>query len=180
MSLALGHFRMIIMSGQMKPSPSVSQVLGPLGINTMNFLKEFAARTSTVRADVPLQVTVVPMSDKSYKFSVRTPQSQWFLMRASRVHTASTNGSLTTVGNITLKEIYEIAKIKSIDPAFIGVPLRNICVSLIGTARAMGLRVSKELGLDFQGRDDMRIVDLAKNRKELRALNKTGKKAGKK
>jgi large subunit ribosomal protein L11 len=175
---ALGHYRLIFTSGLTKPSPAVGQVLGPLGINSMNFIKEVTARTSTVRPDLPLPVTVVPFSDKSHKVIVKTPQAQWFLMRAARVHTASATGSLSTVGNITLKEIYHIASIKAMDPAFIGVGLRSICVSLIGTARAMGLKVTKEL--EILDRDDVRVVDLARLRKETRAAGKLGRKVGKK
>ena len=175
---ALGHFRMIMASGLTKPSPTVGQVLGPLGINSMNFIKEVNARTGSVRPEVPLQVTVVPFSDKTHKVIVRTPQAQWYLMRAARVHTASANGALTQAGNITLKEIFHIAQAKSMDPAFIGVSLRSICVSLIGTARALGLKVTRNL--EIIDRDDTRIVDLARLRKETRAANKLGKKVSKK
>jgi large subunit ribosomal protein L11 len=169
---------MIMAAGLTKPSPAVGQVLGPLGINSMNFIKEVNSRTSTVRPEVPLHVTVVPYSDKTHKIIVRTPQAQWFLMRAARVHTASANGALTTVGNITLKEIFHIAQTKAMDPAFIGCSLRSICVSLIGTARAMGLKVTKDL--EIIDRDDTRVVDLPRLRKETRASNKLGKKISKK
>ena len=171
----LGHYRLIMNSGMTKPSPSVGQVLGPLGINSMNFIKEFNARTSQIRPDIPLQVTIVPSSDKQFKFSIRTPQSKWFLLRAARVHTASSNGALSVSGCVTLKEIYHIAEIKCMDPQFIGASLRSICVSLIGTAKAMGLHVDKELPFNFQDRDDTRIIDLPKLRKENRSLNKVGK-----
>ena len=172
----VGHFRLIMMSGQTKPSPQMGQVLGPLGINMMSFFKEFQARTTAVRPEVPLQVTIVPTTDKQYKFVIRSPASQWFLMRAARVHTASSNGSLTTVGNVTLKDIYHIAEAKQMDPQFIGCSLRSICVSLIGTARAMGLKVSKELEQPYVDRDDVRVTDLVRLRKEARAANKVGKK----
>ena len=44
-------------------------------------------------------------------------------------------------GKVTLKHIYEIAKTKSEDPAFIGVPLESICKTVIGTARSLGIEV---------------------------------------
>ena len=175
----IGHFRLIMMTGAARPSPQVGQVLGPLGINMMNFFKEFQARTTAVRPDVPLQVTIVPTSDKQYKFVIRSPQAQWFLKRAARVPTASSNGALTQTGNITLKEIYHIAQAKQLDPQFIGASLKSICVSLIGTARSLGLKVTRDLDPQYVDRDDVLVTDLTRLRKEIRATNKVAKKAKK-
>ena len=175
----IGRFRLIMMSGQSKPSPQVGQVLGPLGINMMNFCKEFNARTTQLRSDVPMQVTLVPSTDKTYRFVIRSPQAQWFIRRVSRVHTLSPDGSRTIVGNITLKELYHIAEAKAMDPQFIGASLRSICMSLLGTCRAMGILVTKERLIEYKDRDDVHVTDLVKLRKEARAFNKLGKKAKK-
>ena len=59
----------------------------------------------------------------------------------ARLPLAAHKGAKEEVGNITLKEVFHIAKAKSMDPQFIGVPLRAICISVIGTARSMGLEV---------------------------------------
>ena len=168
-----------MLSGQAKPSPQVGQVLGPLGINMMSFCKEFNARTAQVRSDVPLQVTIVPSTDKSYRFIIRSPQGQWFIRRAARAHTLSSEGSKTIVGNITFKELYHIAQAKAADPQFIGASLRSICASLLGTCRSMGVKVTRELELEYMDRDDVSVVDLLRLRKEARSLNKLGRKAKK-
>ena len=44
-------------------------------------------------------------------------------------------------GTVTLKQIYEIAKIKKQDSTCKNVPLRSICRSIIGSARSMGIEV---------------------------------------
>jgi len=45
------------------------------------------------------------------------------------------------VGKLSLKHIYEIAKIKAQDPAFEGVPLESVCKTVIGSARSLGIEI---------------------------------------
>mmetsp|Transcript_95835 Transcript_95835/g.200319 ORF Transcript_95835/g.200319 Transcript_95835/m.200319 type:complete len:181 (+) Transcript_95835:210-752(+) len=177
----VGRFRMFVPAATAKPSPSLGQALGPLGINMMAFCKEFNARTTKVRPEVPLQVTLVPKTDRTYKFFIRSPNSPWFLKRAARLHTASSFGaSREPVGNVTWKELYHIAKAKSMDPQLIGVPLRVICLSLLRSAKAMGIVVSNELLPEFQKRNDTHILELEELRKAHRLKSKAMRRPGKK
>lgn len=50
-----------------------------------------------------------------------------------------------TCGKITLKHLYEIAKIKSQDPPLEWRPLQEICTMLIATARTCGIEVVRDL-----------------------------------
>jgi large subunit ribosomal protein L11 len=163
---------MIVVSGQPKPSPAVGQTLGPLGINMMHFFKEFTSRTTKVRKDVPLQVTIVPFSDKTYKFAIRTPSVKWFIRRCSRTPVCGGDGQKKIVGNITLKEVFHIAKMKCMDPQFVGMPLRAICISIVGSARAMGIEVTRDRMIDYKNRDDVDVQQLDKLRKDIKAQNK--------
>eukprot|EP00747_Dinoflagellata_sp_TGD_P167197 gnl/TRDRNA2_/TRDRNA2_191186_c0_seq1.p1 gnl/TRDRNA2_/TRDRNA2_191186_c0~~gnl/TRDRNA2_/TRDRNA2_191186_c0_seq1.p1 ORF type:complete len:203 (-),score=44.02 gnl/TRDRNA2_/TRDRNA2_191186_c0_seq1:106-648(-) len=177
----VGRFRLVVPAATAKPSPKIGQALGPLGINMMTFCKDFNARTAKVRPEVPIQATLVPRTDRSYKFFLRTPPVTWFLLRAARIPSGSSHGAgREPVGNVTLKEIYHIAKAKSMDPANIGVPLHAICAGIIGTANAMGIHVSRELVPEFAKRDDQPVEGLEELRKVNRLRNKAGKKAGKK
>merc|ERR1712083_723936 len=137
-------------------------------------------RTTGVRPEVPIQVVLVPKTDRSYAFYLRTPQVQWFLQRVARIPKGSDWGAgKPPVGNITLKEVYHIAKVKSMDPPLVGVPVRAICFSVIGTAKAMGITVTKDLLPEFSKRDDQPVETLEALRKELRLRNKAGKRGKK-
>eukprot|EP00403_Amphidinium_massartii_P035250 CAMPEP_0178438128 /NCGR_PEP_ID=MMETSP0689_2-20121128/35400_1 /TAXON_ID=160604 /ORGANISM="Amphidinium massartii, Strain CS-259" /LENGTH=177 /DNA_ID=CAMNT_0020060455 /DNA_START=35 /DNA_END=565 /DNA_ORIENTATION=+ len=176
MASIVGHFRLIVPGATAKPSPKIGQALGPLGINMMNFCKEINARTTGVRPEVPLQVTIVPRTDRTYKFILRSPQSKWFLFRSARLPIASGHAVKEIKGAVTLKEIYHIAKAKCMDPNFVGVPLRTICMGLINTCRAMGIHVGKELPYEFRKRDDIPVLALPQMRKEERLRNKATRK----
>lgn len=45
------------------------------------------------------------------------------------------------VGTVTLKQIYEIAKIKKNDQAFRNVPLESVCKTIMGSSRSIGIEV---------------------------------------
>lgn len=49
-------------------------------------------------------------------------------------------------GLVTLKHVYEIARVKARDDAFAlqDVPLSSVVRSIIGSARSLGIRVVKE------------------------------------
>ncbi|KAF4741334.1 54S ribosomal protein L11, mitochondrial [Perkinsus olseni] len=166
------HTKMWVLAGQSKPSPSVGQTLGPLGINMMQFNKELNARIATVRAKVPVQVTLVPKTDKTYAFWLRTPPANWFIRRVARLPLCGGKGHRNIVGTITLKEVYHIARAKSMDPTNVGKPLRSIVISVIGTAHAMGIQVLYKLPVQHQHRDDLPISDLDRLKKETRARSK--------
>ncbi|CDJ66402.1 ribosomal protein L11, putative [Eimeria necatrix] len=148
----LGRFRLIVPAANAKPSPSIGQTLGPLGINMMAFCKEFNARTAKIRPDVPVQVTIVPNADRTFKFSLRTPSSTWFLLRAARCPMGSEQAGKEVIGN-------------------------GICRSLIGSARAMGIRVTPELLPAFSKRDYTPVENLEQMRKDLRQKRKAARRA---
>lgn len=48
-------------------------------------------------------------------------------------------------GRVTLKHVYEIAKIKHQDPPLQVLTLEQVCMSVIGTAKTLGIEVVREL-----------------------------------
>ncbi len=48
------------------------------------------------------------------------------------------------VGEVTLKQIYEIAKVKQQDPNLKNIPLKSIVSQIINSTKSMGLTVVKK------------------------------------
>ena len=48
------------------------------------------------------------------------------------------------VGEVTLKQIYEIAKVKQQDPNLRNIPLKSIVSQIINSTKSMGLTVVKK------------------------------------
>ncbi len=51
-------------------------------------------------------------------------------------------------GIVTLKHIYEIAKIKQKDPALQDFSLQEVCKQVIASSRTIGIRVVKEVSVE--------------------------------
>ena len=71
-------------------------------------------------------------------------------------------------GKITLKHVYEIAKIKSEDPPLECVPLEIICKMIIGTAKTCGIQIVRDLDAAEYGEflEERKLI-VERQRKEL-------------
>ena len=95
---------------------------------------------------MPVRVTVRP--DRTFHFEVRTPQTSWLLLNAAEVpagkkgkRKGASNPGKETVGSVSLKHVYEIAKIKQSELRLSGLSLEGLCRSIIYQARSIGLAV---------------------------------------
>lgn len=95
---------------------------------------------------MPVRVTVRP--DRTFHFDVRTPHTSWLLLNAAEVplgkkgkRKGASNPGTETVGTVSLKHIYEIAKIKQSELRLSGLPLQGLCRSIIYQAKSIGLAV---------------------------------------
>eukprot|EP00850_Spirogloea_muscicola_P005538 SM000025S08433 [mRNA] locus=s25:758347:759294:- [translate_table: standard] len=137
--------RLVIAAGGAKPAPPVGPALGQHGLNLMAFCKDFNARTAHLKPDVPVPVQLTAYKDRSFEFNIRSPTVSYFLKKAAGVQAGSGAAGHEPAGVVTLKHVYEIARIKQQDPDCQYMPLEGICRSVIGTARTMGIAVRRSL-----------------------------------
>ncbi|KAL7627688.1 mitochondrial 54S ribosomal protein YmL19 [Parahypoxylon ruwenzoriense] len=140
--------KLIVGAGKASPSPPVGPALGSKGVKSMDFCKEFNARTGHIVPGTPMPTRVTVRADRSFHFDVRTPQTSWFLRNAAELplnkkgkKKGASNPGHEIVGTVSLKHVYEIAKIKQTELRFSSLPLRGICKSVIYQARSMGIAV---------------------------------------
>ncbi|EFO22846.2 ribosomal protein L11 domain-containing protein [Loa loa] len=125
-------------------APPLGPNLGKRGINVANFCKDFNRATSNIKPGTPLPTRVTIKPDRTYDTEICTPTSMWLLMRAAGIRRGATHPCEEISGMITVKHIYEIAKIKAADKCLVGVPLKLICEQLIKTAHTIGLKVVRK------------------------------------
>ena len=75
----------------------------------------------------------------------KLPTTSWLLMRCAGVTKGAEKPGREEVGQVSVRQLYEIAKVKQQDPNMAHVPLLGICRMLKGTARTCGIRVVKHL-----------------------------------
>jgi large subunit ribosomal protein L11 len=81
--------------------------------------------------------------DGSFDYELRSPSASYFLKQAAGLDKGSSRPGHDLVASVSIKDIYEIAKIKQADPNQEYVPLERIADSVMGTARSMGIEVQK-------------------------------------
>ncbi|ATY67087.1 60S ribosomal protein L19 [Cordyceps militaris CM01] len=141
--------KLIVGAGQASPSPPVGPALGSKGVKSMDFCKEFNARTANYIVGTPMPCRVTVRADRSFTFDIRTPQTSWLLLNC--VDTApknkkgqrrgAQNPGSEVIGAVSLKHIYEIAKIKQSELRLSGLSLEGLCRSVIFQAKSIGIDV---------------------------------------
>ena len=127
-----------IPAGKATPAPPVGTALGPHGVNIMDFVKAFNARTAKDEGlIIPAVVTIY--SDRSYTFITKTPPAPVLLKRAAHGAIGSAEPNKAKVGTVTMKQVEEIAKLKLVD--LNTESLASAVKSVAGTARSMGIDV---------------------------------------
>ena len=140
------HVKLRVPSGTARPGPALGQALGPLGINMAEFCKQFNEKSQqTYKKDTPLAVTLDAMSDRSFKFEIKSPPTSWLIKQniGMKKKGPESPNKLEPVGYITPEAVYEIAKIKHKDDLSWHLPLEGIARSVIGTAHSMGVVVAE-------------------------------------
>ena len=132
------YIKLQITGGQATPAPPVGPALGQAGVNIMDFVKAFNARTANMMGTVvPVVITVY--SDRSYTFITKTPPAPILLLKAAGVSKGSPKPNRDKVGKVTKTQVEEIAKTKmpDLNAASVEAAIRMI----EGTARSMGIEV---------------------------------------
>jgi large subunit ribosomal protein L11 len=131
-------FTLQLPAGQATPAPPVGPALGQHGVNIMEFVKAYNARTESQRGDIiPAQISVY--EDRSFTFELRTPPAARLLLKAAGVPKGSGVPQKDKVGSITRAQLREVAEKKMADLNANDIEQAEKIIA--GTARSMGITV---------------------------------------
>jgi large subunit ribosomal protein L11 len=134
------NIKLQIPAGKATPAPPVGPALGQAGVNIMDFCKAFNAKTQSQEGlIIPVVITVY--QDRSYTFITKTPPAAILLKRAANIAKGSAVPNKNKVASVTMRQVEEIAKTKM--PDLNANSLDAAVRIILGTARSMGLDVSK-------------------------------------
>ena len=125
-------------AGQATPAPPVGTALGPHGVQTMEFCKQYNAATENQRGSViPVEITIY--EDRSFTFVLKTSPTPVLLRQAAGLDKGAQTAGKETVGTISESQLEEIAKTKM--PDLNANDLEAAKKQVAGTARSMGITV---------------------------------------
>ncbi len=126
-------------AGGATPAPPVGTALGPHGVQTMEFCKQYNAATESQRGSiVPVEISI--FEDRTFSFILKTPPTPALLREAAGLEKGASTSGREQVGTVTDAQVAEIAAVKlpDLNTADIEAAKRQVA----GTARSMGIVVA--------------------------------------
>jgi large subunit ribosomal protein L11 len=126
-------------AGSATPAPPVGTALGPHGVQTMEFCKQYNAATESMRGQVvPVDITIY--EDRSFSFVLKTSPTPVLLRVAAGLPKGAATAGREQVGTITDAQLAEIAntKMKDLNTNDLEAAKKQVA----GTARSMGIKVA--------------------------------------
>jgi len=126
-------------AGSATPAPPVGTALGPHGVQTMEFCKQYNQATESMRGQViPVDITIY--EDRSFSFVLKTSPTPVLLRQAAGLDKGAATAGREQVGTITDAQLAEIAttKLADLNTADLNAAKKQVA----GTARSMGIKVA--------------------------------------
>lgn len=134
-----GYINLQVPAGAANPSPPIGPALGQRGVNIMEFCKSFNAKTKDLEQGTPIPVKITVFSDRSFTFVMKTPPASFLLKKAAGLKSGAKDPGRSSVGQVTMAQVREIAKQKMAD--LNTDDPEQAARTIAGSARSMGLRV---------------------------------------
>ena len=126
-------------AGKATPAPPVGTALGPHGVQTMEFCKQYNAATESQAGTViPVEITIY--EDRTFTFVLKTSPAAVLLRKAAGIEKGSAEPHRAKVGTVTRDQLREIAQTKL--PDLNTDDIEGAMKVVEGTARSMGITVS--------------------------------------
>ena len=131
-----GLVKLQIPAGKATPAPPVGPALGQQGVNIMQFVKEFNAKTADQEGMI-IPVVITVYQDRSYTFITKTPPAANLLIKAAGIAGGSGEPNKKKVATVKRSKVREIAEIKM--PDLNAANIESAMSMIEGTARSMGI-----------------------------------------
>ena len=133
-----GFIKLQLPGAQATPAPPVGPALGQHGVNIMEFVKAFNARTGqNPGLVVPVVITVY--ADRSFSFEIKTPPAAVLIKKELGLEKGSGEPNRNKVGKLTQDQVAKIAEMKM--PDLNASDLESAKRMIMGSARSMGVEV---------------------------------------
>ena len=126
-------------AGTATPAPPVGPILGQAGINMMDFLKQYNAKTQDKKGQtIPAEITIY--EDRSFTFILKLPPVSAMIKQKLKIQSGSKTPGNESAGKLTETQVREIATEKL--PDLNTKDINEAMNSVKGTARSMGVQIA--------------------------------------
>ena len=126
-------------AGGATPAPPVGTALGPHGVQTMDFVKQYNAATEKQAGSIiPVEISIY--EDRTFSFVLKTPPAAALLRQAAGIEKGASTAGREMVATVTDAQVTEIATVKL--PDLNTTDIESAKKQVAGTARSLGIAVA--------------------------------------
>ena len=128
----------LVSGGNVSPGPPLGPSLGPLGVNVKTVIEKINEETKAFSGmQVPIKITID--DKKQFTIQVGTPPTSSLIKKELKIELGSGTPSTKFVGNLTIKHVVNITKMKKNDS--LSKNMKNASKEVIGTCGTLGVTV---------------------------------------
>ena len=159
------EIKLLVDAGEMKPSPALSQKIGPLGLNLGKIISEVNKATAPFKGIKVPVILDINTRTKEFTIKVGTPPTSELLKKEFSLEKGSPQPDKIKVANAAMEQIIKIAKMKEQD--MIVNDFKNAVKSVVGSCNSMGILIEgKEPKVVMEEIEKGVYDDLIKARKD--------------
>jgi len=136
------NIKLLVEGGSMKPGPTLSQKLGPAGINISQVIQKVNEATKNFNGlKVPVELEI-DMATKEFEVAVFSPPVSELLKKELGIEKGSGAQKKLQVGNASIEQIISIARTKF--PNMLCKDLKSAVKTVVGTCTSLGILVENK------------------------------------
>ena len=136
------HIKLLVEGGEMKPGPTLSQKLGPAGININQVIQKINEATKNFPGmKVPVELNV-DTSSKTFEVKVFSPPVSELIKKELGIEKGSGLQKKQCAGNVSIEQIISVAITKM--PNLLCKDMKSAVKTVIGTCVSLGVLVENE------------------------------------
>lgn len=137
------EIKLLVEGGEMKPGPSLSQKIGPLGLNLGKIISDVNKATTSFKG-IKVPVTLdINTKTKDVSVKVSTPPTAELLKKEFAIQKGSPQPNNIKMANASIEHLIKIAKVKQ--PDMLVESFKAAVKSVVGSCASLGILIeSKE------------------------------------
>jgi len=140
--------KLLAEGGNLSPGPSLSQKLGPIGLNMNQVIQEINKTTDEFKGiKVPVELDINP-STKEFEVKVFSPPVSELLKKELEIEKGSGAQKKIQVANASIEQIISVAKTKL--PNMLSRDLKSAVKTVVGTCTSLGVLIENKSPSEIQ------------------------------
>ncbi len=136
----------LVPGGKATPSPPLGPALGPLGVNVKAIIDKINEETKEFNG-IQVPVKIIIDDKKQFTIQIGTPPTSALIKQELKIETGSAIPHKEFVGNLTIKQLVKIARIKRNNS--LAKNVKNVAKEIAGTCRSLGVTIENMKSKDI-------------------------------